>query len=271
MTSLRLVPRLMDVTILVLALVFVGRLGVERLRPVIRAATTDRLRPIEPGRSLHIPGISWTETRRHVVLYLSTKCHACEASIPLYKELSARLRERSEVSLIFVSAESDATVRAWANKHQIQPTQVVQLGAAGSRHFYATPTLLIVNDAGMVTDTHVGRLRRSEEERLFDRVTGSGSPLDNTSPTITKITYGVGAGAAPPAVIDIRSRSDFARSPQLASKNLPQDELVIRAALEIGPDRDIVIDCTHNRLLRCHMASLMLKENGLSRVAIYKP
>jgi TonB family protein len=74
-----------------------------------------------------------------------------------------------------------------------------------------------------------------------------------------------------PMMLDIRERAEFARGRQDGAVNIPRDEVVTRAGIELDRARPIVIDCSRLETRRCHDAARVLRANGFGRVFVYLP
>lgn len=66
-----------------------------------------------------------------------------------------------------------------------------------------------------------------------------------------------------PTVIDIRPRDDFRRQHRAGVLNIPRDELVVRARIELDRTRPVVIDCTYAESNDCHNAA-----SSISRIPL---
>jgi hypothetical protein len=60
--------------------------------PVSEIANSSRKRSIEPGTKISLPGIDWSKSDRTLLLALSTTCHFCTESAPLYQQLQEQKR-----------------------------------------------------------------------------------------------------------------------------------------------------------------------------------
>jgi TonB family protein len=76
-----------------------------------------------------------------------------------------------------------------------------------------------------------------------------------------------------PLVLDLRERGEFARAHRDDAVNIPRDELVARAGIELDRARPIVIDCSRMETRDCHSAARTLRANslGFARVFVYLP
>lgn len=117
------------------------------------------------GAKLTAPGVDWGESKRTLVLALSTTCHFCSESAPFYQ----RLAKESGVRLIAVVPQDVAEGRLYLNRlgvpvGDIRQMSLDSIGVAG------TPTLLLVDDAGRVSGKWVGKLDPDREAELLEQV-----------------------------------------------------------------------------------------------------
>lgn len=118
------------------------------------------------GTSLRgkVPGIDWHANGRTLVLALSTECHFCKESTPFYR----RLREKPGMRLRIVAVlpQSMAAAEQYLNSEGVRVDQVeqVQLPEVGIR---GTPTMLLVDGRGIVTNIWTGLLRPAEQEQVL--------------------------------------------------------------------------------------------------------
>jgi hypothetical protein len=112
------------------------------------------------GRAL---GVDWKKNRRTLVLAISTTCHFCKDRVPFYQKLAAT---GTDVKMIAVLPQPVTESQQYLSGVGVHVDEVKQatLGALGIR---GTPTLLLVNDAGVVTDVWVGRLQPDQETQVL--------------------------------------------------------------------------------------------------------
>jgi rhodanese-related sulfurtransferase len=80
------------------------------------------------------------------------------------------------------------------------------------------------------------------------------------------------AATPPPTLLDIRDRTDFKRGHRDGAVNIPRDELSVRAGIELDRSRPVVIDCSSEATVVCHMAaSALLQHQKSFQVRILLP
>jgi hypothetical protein len=112
------------------------------------------------GRALRV---DWKRNRRTLLLAISTTCHFCKDSVPFYQKLSAA---EKDVKMVAVLPQPVAEAQQYLGSAGVRVDEVrqVPLNTLGVR---GTPTLLLVNDVGIVTDVWVGKLPPDQEAQVL--------------------------------------------------------------------------------------------------------
>ena len=138
--------------------------------PVSQVASPSRKRSIEPGTKVSLPGIDWSKSNRTVVLALSTGCHFCSESAPFYQKLQQQ--NPNNVRLVAVLPQSVEDGRNYLIKLGVSLNDIVQAPLA-SVGVSGTPTLLLINHDGVVTDSWVGKLSDNDAAQVINRINQS--------------------------------------------------------------------------------------------------
>ena len=131
---------------------------------------------------LNVPGVVWSAGPQNVVLVLSTTCVACEESVPFYRTLSSYLADQPSKRLIVLGYEDAPVMRRWLESNDVLADQILQFRDLLDLGLSLTPTFLMVDASGSVTDVFLGRLTETDEGLVMNRLkeaTGA-SPIDNT-------------------------------------------------------------------------------------------
>ena len=142
-----------------------------------RSASINRLPPIQLKSTLTLPGIDWSRAPRHIVLAMTLSCKFCQSSADLYKRLSEWVSAHPEFSFIVVAPESESGLKQWMMAKGVLNYSHVKENFH-LRGFRYTPTIVLVDQSGAVTDMVVGKMSADEEDELFNRLAGHGSPLN---------------------------------------------------------------------------------------------
>jgi Redoxin len=108
-------------------------------------------------------GVDWKKNHRTLVLAISTTCHYCQDSVPFYRKLAAT---ETGVKMVAVLPQTVAEGQQYLGSAGVHVDEVKQvplntLGVQG------TPTLVLVNDVGVVTDVWVGKLQSEQESQVL--------------------------------------------------------------------------------------------------------
>lgn len=114
------------------------------------------------GAKISLPGVDWALNSRSVLIALSTNCHFCSESAPFYQRMLREAGARKGFSSIAAFPQDPKEGADYLAKYGIQVNQVVQCSpeTIGIR---GTPTLVIVDNHGIVKKAWIGRLSAQQE------------------------------------------------------------------------------------------------------------
>ncbi len=124
------------------------------------------------GTAVSLPGVDWSKGDKTLVMALSTTCHYCAESSSFYQRLATEKLTRSGVRLIAIMPQTLDESRGYLSEKDIVVDEVFQTGPE-ALSVKATPTLILVDRNGLVTNTWVGKLSPEEEIKVFNKVFGS--------------------------------------------------------------------------------------------------
>lgn len=148
-------------------------LGVVLIRSYIlrgpSAVQTPEPAPVRAGTKLSLPNVDWKANGRTLVLALSTQCHFCTESVPFYQRIVQQRAAAGNLRLVAVFPQTVDESKEYLRKlglavDDIQQTQFDSIGVKG------TPTLIMADDAGTVTESWRGKLPREKESELLARL-----------------------------------------------------------------------------------------------------
>lgn len=136
-----------------------------------RAVRTSSVPPRAPeqGTQLSVPGVSWGDSKQTVVLALSEKCRYCSESAPFYQRLARDLSNRNDIRLVAVFPRDAGAGKKYLDDLGVPVGQVVQ-ASLDSLQVRGTPTLVIVDKNGTVTQSWVGKLGPERESEVLSRI-----------------------------------------------------------------------------------------------------
>jgi thioredoxin-related protein len=145
----------------------VGALGVLLIKSQLGGDTArSNVTEVVVGQQLALPGVDWAKSERTLVLALSSTCRFCTASASFYRNLSS---ERQNVRLIAVLPQAEAEARKYLNDLNVPVDEVKQFSLP-SLGVKGTPTIFLVDRAGVVVDKWRGKLPESQEREVVGRL-----------------------------------------------------------------------------------------------------
>lgn len=136
------------------------------LRPAVR---TPIVANVSVGNSLQsqLPDVDWRANRETVLLALSTRCHFCSESAPFFRQLSEKSGKAFKIVAVLpesVTASQDYLKREGVHVDQLRQMSLDGLGIVG------TPTMLLIDGAGTVTQTWVGKLDPEQQNQALNAI-----------------------------------------------------------------------------------------------------
>jgi hypothetical protein len=157
-----------NILIIVVAVLLIGVLSHRYFfKPTTIVDPNSRLRPTV-GKKIKLADVNFADNRHTVILALQKTCRFCNESIPFYKRLLAETKDKNiRIIAIFPSPVEEST--KYLAEHGIHGFEVKQapisvLDASG------TPTLVITNDKGEITNFWIGKLPAEEEVQVIEQV-----------------------------------------------------------------------------------------------------
>ena len=112
-----------------------------------------------------LPGVNWRKNGQTLVLAISTQCHFCTESAPFFRTLASKAGKK--IRIVALLPQPVDTAQKYLNNEGVRVDQVEQadLNGIGVR---GTPTMLLVNSAGAVTNVWVGELQPVRQRRVLN-------------------------------------------------------------------------------------------------------
>ena len=98
---------------------------------------------------------------------LASDCPFCDQSTPFYRRLVDG--ESANAQIVVAAQSGDTAISRYLSEHDISPDGIV-LVEPGVLPVMGTPTLLLVDDTGVVKDAWIGRLTPDREAEVIDRI-----------------------------------------------------------------------------------------------------
>ena len=226
------------------------------------------------GTVFEIPKRSLGRVAEHIVVVLSPTCAVCNHEARKYSELRRVLGQRSQSELIVVAAEPLDEVRPWLIQHSIRPNTLVRVPRLARLGIKALPTVLILDDAGFVTDIVVGLMNEELWSHFVQRVVDRDETPVNVHLNANRITEAE-FGASPfkdGQVLDIRDRGTYAKGHRPGALSIPKDEIEVRVPIELSRERPLALDCVDGADVdECGVYAALIGRLGFSPVAVIVP
>lgn len=135
-------------------------------RTAIRQNAPEPFRTGEPAEAL--PGVTYQSTRgqRTLVMYVSSACHFCAASMPFYEKLHESAVTQGTTRLVAVSDEPASALSAYLRQHNVDVDKVVSYGGRAK----PTPTLVLVDSSGVIRSVWVGQQTADGEQAILKAI-----------------------------------------------------------------------------------------------------
>jgi|ERR1700741_4478753 len=150
--------------IVIVALIIVGNFVASKWR------TKREIDTLTTGSQVSLSGVKW-EDGSTLVLALQRGCRYCNESAPFYRRLWQQ-RSGSEPRMIAVVPGDKAEVDKYLNELGVAVDGIVNASLADI-HVSATPTLVLVDRSGRVSNVWVGKLDSNRENEVIQRAFNS--------------------------------------------------------------------------------------------------
>lgn len=134
-------------------------------RHATRAALPD-VEPSQKGMNLKsaVPGVDWNKNGRTLVMAISTQCHFCTESLPLFQRITSDSGPHIRTLALLPQTKADAAEYLRKGGVRVDDIRQLTLSSIGVQ---GTPTLLLVDAAGTVTRVWYGKLSNDQENDLL--------------------------------------------------------------------------------------------------------
>ena len=130
---------------------------------------------ISVGERLDVPNVDWAQNKKSLVFFLKKDCPYCTSSAPFYRQLIEEASKRNVKSVAILPNSADEA-RKYLQYLEL-PIENVQTGTLAAYKISGTPTVLFVDDGGIVRSAWFGAATEREKEmrdklvELFDAKT----------------------------------------------------------------------------------------------------
>ena len=146
----------------VIAIAVVIAAGVLVKRNVWPGPASGRIASISTGERLSIPNIDWAQNKKSLVFFLKKDCPYCTSSAGLYRQLVEDATKRN-VKCVAVFPNTPEEARKYLQYIEL-PIENVYTGPLGDSKISGTPTVLFVDEGGIVRSVWIGAQTGRERE-----------------------------------------------------------------------------------------------------------
>ena len=217
-----------------------------------------------PNARLSINGINWADSDRTVLVALKKGCKYCSASAGFYRRLAAQIARQTNTRLIVVFPENEWEGEAYLKQLEV-PIRELRYVSFSSLGIKGVPALAILDRNGVVTDMWEGKLSPLKESALMSKLNLEDTRArDDWSITEANLERKV-ANKEHLVLLDVRERAAYSTNHKNGAKNIPLDELPVRAQNELSLDQTIVV---YGDTSEADLAYSILDTEGFTRVLI---
>jgi len=146
----------------VIAIAVVIAAGVLVKRNVWPGSGGGRIASIGAGERLNVPNVDWAQNKKSLVFFLKKDCPYCTSSAGLYRQLVADATKRN-VKCLAVFPNTPEEARKYLQYLEL-PIDNVYTGPLGASKISGTPTVVFVDEGGIVKSVWIGAQTDREQE-----------------------------------------------------------------------------------------------------------
>ena len=111
--------------------------------------------------------VDYRASARTLLLSLSTECGYCQESLPFYRRLiDEQRKDGKNLAVVALFRDSETDVNEYKRRNHLEIRSVTNVDPSTFR-VTGTPTLILVDAEGTVSDVWVGRLWAVDEQRVI--------------------------------------------------------------------------------------------------------
>jgi len=146
----------------VIAIAIVITAGVLVKRTVFPGQVSGRMPSINAGERLTVPNVDWSQNKKTLVFFLKKDCTYCTSSAGLYRQLVEDATQRN-VKCLAVMPNTPEEARKYLHYIEL-PIENIYTRSLGDYKISGTPTVLFVDESGIVRSVWIGAQTDREQE-----------------------------------------------------------------------------------------------------------
>jgi len=140
-------------------------LGVVLVKSYLFSGKPDSYRGIAAGTKIEVRDVDWAKSNHTVVLALQKGCHFCTESAPFYQRLVSQASQRGTRIIAILPNEIEAS-REYLSALNVRISEIRQM-PLNALKVGGTPTVILVDDKGVVVRSWVGKLPPNDEAEVL--------------------------------------------------------------------------------------------------------
>ena len=122
------------------------------------------------GDKVSLAGFDWSKSNKNVLLVLQKGCHFCSESAGFYRNLIRQTKDKG-VNIVAVLPQTKDEAEGYLRDLSISGIEVRQ-SLLDSLLVAGTPTIIVANDKGEITDVWLGKLPAEKESEVISKLQG---------------------------------------------------------------------------------------------------
>lgn len=156
-----------NILIIVVAILIIGA-SVQRYFSNAPLSSSRQLPKV--GDKVALADFDWSKNNKNVLLVLQKNCHFCSDSAGFYKTLIRQTKDKN-VNLVAVLPQEKQEAEKYLNDLGVSGIEVRQ-SELDSLLVAGTPTIIVANDNGEITDVWFGKLTTEKENEVLAKLIG---------------------------------------------------------------------------------------------------
>src|SRR5262245_11743365 len=121
------------------------------------------------GAKVSIADIDWPKSNKNVLLVLSKGCRYCTESAEFYKKLIQQMQGKN-IKITAVLPQPKEEAKKYLSELGISGVEIRQ-SQLDSLNVGGTPTIIVADDKGVISDVWIGKLSSNEETEVVNKLT----------------------------------------------------------------------------------------------------
>ena len=128
-----------------------------------------RMEEVRAGEKISLSGMDWTKSPRTLLIALQTGCRYCSESAPFYQRVVREIQGQSNIRLVAILPQPIDEGQKYLSELSVSVDEIRQ-ESLSSIKIGGSPTLMLINNAGVMTDVWRGKLTPEQESEVLNRL-----------------------------------------------------------------------------------------------------